>query len=279
MSSQKKLSPNLCVIVRFLSRLCEYDHFRISELLHPFVNKDERLSLSVLFKRMTRILESKVRNGANDVPGSFLIHSVDINYSKNEENLIVIVELYTGWASAVVTEKLRRETIVSTLYKTCDEIGMVFKEKKPKSYNPNNRSLRNEYELKKLPIRQIVIPTYLQKPANKKKGAKTTPQPKEMSHATNSSAVKLIEKLNKHLKLYDRKKITLKRISGGTQSEKLIIEGDYTRKELNERISEILHEYNSIDREQNKFPRTKEAVTPKNRLYEALKSRKKSLSL
>jgi len=250
--------------------MCGYDHFRITELLYPLVDKDKDLTLSIFFKRALRILQSKPRHVDDNPPGTFLVHAMDINYGKNEDHLIIIVELHTGWVNAVVTEAMRCKTIVSTLYKMCNEIGMIFKVEKSTSRNPINKSLRKESELKKIPLKQIVIPTYIRMPVKKKKGASTIEQPTEMSYVTKMPAVKQIEALNKTMKPYDRNKIVSKEISGNVKKERLIIEGDYTRTELNKRINEILYEYNRIDREKSRFPRTKETVTPKIRLFEAL---------
>lgn len=282
MSCPPKLSRLQRSAIKLLAMLFGYKNNRITELVLPLLDV-EGLTRSNLEKIIDRIRDD---NGISQwpavPPGTYLVHQVGVNYSQKSEHILIILEMHTGWVQATIMEKIRPADIVSKLYKMHNDIGSVCKTEKSVPKRPFKKSVA-KYRPAKLPFNQIILLSY-----NKQKkkvvadnsvpaaeqGAVTANKIEEMEELATViriSAEKLAGELKQKLEPYDKNTTTItKRMLPEEPKDRIVLGDNYSRKALNEKMREILNQYTHTDREQIKYPRTKETVTPVLRLYEAL---------
>ncbi len=229
----------LCA-VKSLTLLGGYSSARIAELLLPFMGE---VNLGRLQKRIDRLQPQTFNKQRSVTPtaGTYAIHGVKVIVgNKQESTLFIILELHTGWLYVRLLPRIKQESLVAGLHQVFLEMVI---------------------DRAKLAKREIVLLNY--------KVGKT-----ETATVIRKPVETVMNELKAGLnKCFAGVKFSKKQIDRLQDDEPLIIAGRMRRKELNSHIEELLKQYNKQQRQT--FPRTKDAVCPKERLYIALETQQK----
>lgn len=270
MARPSKLSGVQKCAVVLLAAMGGYSKQRVAELLLPFTSYDD---INSLRKSVDRIIKRTAFLAAQrkSLPlGTYIVHGVhDINDTspcKTKHSCLVIMEACTGWVHVRILPRIDTVDIINGI----DELIAKARIAGSKA---------------KLPRASVVLMSYYPTRKNASKDEKRRSAPKaEYATAVRKPCSRLIKEMDEAFVNMDLK-VGVERVykTGITPellvfpegySDALQIEGPWrNRPELNERVDEIVSEYNCKERVEL-CKRTKE-ITPYSLLRTALRDKQK----